>query len=217
MNAGLSRFAARYERAEGVEAVHRAADNAIGTGYNILIERRFIRCLTMSTKLPPITRQHGRFVGESLVSLSARLLFEGLEKSLIRLARPTRLELVTSAFGGATGPAFPICDVASYCTTSIPLQALSWQASPQRVCHNSPRLAAVLPPCFRGISRARFTPGRADGRRGRAPARRRRLAAAPAPVPCRKCRWRYVRRHAAMHRGCDSAAGRSARSRDLPP
>ena len=51
-------------------------------------------------RLPPIARQCRRFIGESLVSLVFADVWTILNKSLIGFARPTRFELVTSAFGG---------------------------------------------------------------------------------------------------------------------
>jgi hypothetical protein len=50
-------------------------------------------------ELPPI-RRHWGFVGEFMVSLVLREPSDDLTKLLISLARPTRFELVTFAFGG---------------------------------------------------------------------------------------------------------------------
>jgi hypothetical protein len=52
------------------------------------------------TTWPSITRQYARFFGEFMVSLDFRALSNELHKSLILLARPTRFERVTFAFGG---------------------------------------------------------------------------------------------------------------------
>jgi hypothetical protein len=49
---------------------------------------------------PPITRQCLIFVGEFMVSLAFARFRPIFDKSLILLARPTRSELVTFAFGG---------------------------------------------------------------------------------------------------------------------
>ena len=50
--------------------------------------------------LPPITRQNWRFVGESMVSFAFPARSQNLTKLLILLARPTRFERMTFAFGG---------------------------------------------------------------------------------------------------------------------
>jgi hypothetical protein len=50
--------------------------------------------------LPPITRQNWCFFGESVVSFASPACSQNLIKLLILLARPTRFERVTFAFGG---------------------------------------------------------------------------------------------------------------------
>jgi hypothetical protein len=63
--------------------------------------RRFsVPHLRAVMNLPPITRQNWRFFGESVVSFAFPARSQNSIKLLILLARPTRFERVTFAFGG---------------------------------------------------------------------------------------------------------------------